>query len=171
MMMKASLLSSLAYRPRLLVLDEPFSGLDPLVRDEFIRGALEVSQQEHWTIFISSHDINEVEQLADQVGIIDGGRLKVAEPMEQLQARFRKIEVTLGADSAPPSVLPASWLEVARAGNLLQAIESRYAPEALERLRHDYFPAGQVAAKPMTLREIFVVLARQGRQQEKASAA
>ncbi len=68
MMMKAALLTSLPYRPKLLVLDEPFSGLDPLVRDEFIRGMLEVSQQSDWSIFISSHDINEVEQLADRVG-------------------------------------------------------------------------------------------------------
>src|ERR1022692_2662201 len=89
MLMKAALLASLAYRPKLLVLDEPFSGLDPLVRDEFIKGALEVSQQEEWTIFISSHDINEVEQLADWVGIIDTGRLNLAEPIADLQGRFR----------------------------------------------------------------------------------
>src|SRR5580704_966320 len=82
MMMKAALLTSLPYRPKLLVLDEPFSGLDPLVRDEFVRGMLEVSLQSEWTIFISSHDINEVEQLADRVGLIDGGRMLFAEPIE-----------------------------------------------------------------------------------------
>jgi hypothetical protein len=49
MRMKASLLSSLAYRPRLLVLDEPFSGLDVVVRDEFVRGVLELSEQERET--------------------------------------------------------------------------------------------------------------------------
>src|SRR3954471_10963506 len=86
MKMKAALLTSLAYRPRLLVLDEPFTGLDPLVRDEVIRGALEVSQQEEWTIFISSHDINEVEQLADWVGVIDAGRLNPAEPLATIEA-------------------------------------------------------------------------------------
>src|SRR5262245_10394043 len=60
MLMKAALLSSLAYRPKLLVLDEPFSGLDPLVRDEFIRGVLEVSATEQWTVLVSSHDIEEI---------------------------------------------------------------------------------------------------------------
>src|SRR5471032_3624619 len=50
MLMKAALLSSLAYRPKLLVLDEPFSGLDPLVRDEFIGGVLEVSAAGNWTV-------------------------------------------------------------------------------------------------------------------------
>ncbi len=67
MKMKAALLTSLAYRPRLLVLDEPFSGLDPLVRDEVIRGMLELTEQENWTVLISSHDIDEVERLADWV--------------------------------------------------------------------------------------------------------
>jgi ABC-2 type transport system ATP-binding protein len=64
MRMKAALLSSLAYRPKLVVLDEPFSGLDPLVRDEFIRGLLELTEQEGWTVFVSSHDIEEVQRLA-----------------------------------------------------------------------------------------------------------
>ena len=67
MLMKAALLSSLAYRPKLLVLDEPFSGLDPLVREEFVRGVLEVSAQGDWTVLVSSHDIEEVERLADHV--------------------------------------------------------------------------------------------------------
>ena len=65
MRMKAALLSSLAYRPRLLVLDEPFAGLDALVRDEFIQGILELAEEARWSVFISSHDIDEVERLAD----------------------------------------------------------------------------------------------------------
>src|SRR3954462_14577290 len=80
MLMKAALLSSLAYRPKLLVLDEPFSGLDPLVRDEFIRGVLEVSDAGEWTVLVSSHDIEEVERLADHVGLLEDGRLRLSEP-------------------------------------------------------------------------------------------
>jgi len=79
MKVKAFLLSSLAYRPRLLILDEPFGGLDPLVREEFVRGVLELAAQERWTIFISSHDIEEVERLADWVGFINDGRLELVE--------------------------------------------------------------------------------------------
>ena len=75
-LMKAALLISLAYRPRLLVLDEPFSGLDPLARDEFARGLLEASTAGDWTILVSSHDIEEVERLCDWIGIIDAGRLR-----------------------------------------------------------------------------------------------
>ena len=62
MKMKASLVSSLAYRPKLIILDEPFSGLDPLVRDEFIEGLLESAAGA--TIFISSHDLAEIESFS-----------------------------------------------------------------------------------------------------------
>ena len=79
--MKAALLASLAYRPDLVVLDEPFTGLDPLVRDELVRGLLEVSGERPWTVLISSHDIDEVERLADWVGFIKDGRLLFAEPV------------------------------------------------------------------------------------------
>jgi ABC-2 type transport system ATP-binding protein len=163
MMMKAALLSSLAYRPELLVLDEPFSGLDPLVRDEFIAGALEVSQQEKWTIFISSHDINEVEQLADQVGIIEGGRLTLAEPIEALLARFRRIEITGEASDLHVPSAPETWLEVEQAGNVMRGIETRFSPEKFEHYCRHRLRGATAIAKPMTLREIFVVTAREGR--------
>jgi ABC-2 type transport system ATP-binding protein len=169
--MKAALLSSLAYRPKLLVLDEPFSGLDPLVRDEFIRGILEVSQQSEWTIFISSHDINEVEQLADWVGLIDNGRMDFAEPIESLQARFRRMEVTLQGNEAALAASPASWLEAEREGNFVRIIESRYTEEQWARYRQDRFAGAEVTAKPMALREIFVALARVHRAQHAKPAA
>jgi ABC-2 type transport system ATP-binding protein len=171
MLMKAALLSSLAYRPKLLVLDEPFSGLDPLVRDEFIKGALEVSQQEEWTIFISSHDINEVEQLADWVGLIDAGRLSLAEPIATLQGRFRRIEVTAGGERLALAELPKTWLEVEREENFFRAIESRYADGRLEELRDGLLEGIEFTAKPMTLREIFVVLARVNRAEASRAAA
>ena len=171
MMMKTALLSSLAYRPELLVLDEPFSGLDPLVRDELIHGVLELSQQDKWTILISSHDINEVEQLADWVGLLDGGRLDFSEPIESLQARFRRVEVTLGAGATVPAEPPATWLEVERSGNLLRFVESRFLATTAEHYRLEFFDGAEAVVKPMTLREIFVVLARANRDRTAQSAA
>src|SRR3954471_4244089 len=90
MLMKAALLSSLAYRPKLLVLDEPFSGLDPLVREEFVRGVLEVSESGSWTVLVSSHDIEEVERLCDRVVLLDAGRKSLDETTDSLQSRFRR---------------------------------------------------------------------------------
>ena len=77
--MKAALLVSLAYRPELVVLDEPFSGLDPLARDELIRALLELTGEHNWTTLISSHDIDEVERLADSIAFIDKGRIVITD--------------------------------------------------------------------------------------------
>src|SRR5262249_2132011 len=71
--MKAALLSSLAYRPELVLLDEPFTGLDPVVRDELIGALLQACAERASTVFISSHDIDEVERLADWIGFIEDG--------------------------------------------------------------------------------------------------
>jgi ABC-type multidrug transport system ATPase subunit len=94
MRVKAALVSSLAYRPRILVLDEPFSGLDPVVRDDLVHGVLELAGQEQWTVFLSSHDLDEVERLVDTVGFLDAGSLVLCEPFADLHARFRRVEVT-----------------------------------------------------------------------------
>lgn len=167
MLMKASLLSSLAYRPKLLVLDEPFSGLDPLVRDEFIQGVLEVSEIGDWTVFISSHDINEVEMLCDWVGILNAGRLQLAEPVETIQARFRRIEVVLREATSVSIALPEHWVCFEQAGTLVRFIDKNFVAEKTEALCRERFPSAAVTAHPMSLREIFVALMRADRRQNK----
>jgi ABC-2 type transport system ATP-binding protein len=170
MTMKASLLSSLSYRPRLLILDEPFSGLDPLVRDEFVRGMLEVSQQEEWTILISSHDINEVEQLADRVGLIDSGRMQFSEPIEDLLRRFKRVEVTVGTSEPSLAAPPASWLELERVGNRVRFIDSAYTASGFESYCRDRFDGAEATASPMTLRDVFVALTKVNRARASTAA-
>jgi ABC-2 type transport system ATP-binding protein len=168
MLMKAALLSSLAYRPKLLILDEPFSGLDPLMRDEFVRGVLEVSALGEWTVFVSSHDIEDVERLCDHVGILENGRLKLSEPTEVLQGRFRAVELT----GAPPDATPpAGALEWGRSGNLTKFIAPGYAGEASEQAWRERYPGATIKVVPLTLREIFIAQARAGRPTAKVTAA
>jgi ABC-2 type transport system ATP-binding protein len=73
MRMKLALACALPFRPKLLVLDEPFSGLDALVREELVSGF--VQRADETTIFLSSHELDEVERLATHVAFIDAGRL------------------------------------------------------------------------------------------------
>ena len=161
MKMKAALLSSLAYRPRLVVLDEPFSGLDPLVRDEFIRGLLELAGEGGWTLFISSHDIDEVERLADRVAILDEGKLRVNETAESLQARFRKVVVNLPRAVPPIATPPPGWLHVETSGAHLQFIATDFKPGALEaEVRERLGAQAELTATQMTLREIYLAHAR-----------
>jgi ABC-2 type transport system ATP-binding protein len=160
MRMKAALLVSLAYRPRLLVLDEPFSGLDPVVREELVRGVLQIANQEHWSVFVSSHDMEDVERLADWVGFIDDGHLRLAEPASQLLARFRQIRVATADPVVVPDQPPSSWLQMETAPRAIRFVESAYHPGATEAQVRAVFPAADVESHPMTLRDIFVAIAR-----------
>jgi ABC-2 type transport system ATP-binding protein len=160
MRMKASLLTSLAYHPRLLVMDEPFTGLDPLVRDEVIRGLLELTGQEKWTIFISSHDIDEVERLADWVGIINAGKIHLAESAMSLQQRFRTVECVVPVGGRLPAT-PKAWLLPEMTEHSVQFVDSAYEAGASERRVAEVFPgATDVEVGEMSLREIFLALAR-----------
>ena len=163
-LMKAALLSSLAYRPRLVVLDEPFSGLDPLARDEFIRGLLELTEGENWTVFLSSHDISEVERLADRVAIINEGRLQLHESTADLQQRVRRITLAFADTPALPDNLPPAWLQPEPAGRLLRFTDTAWNDEATPALIAQHFPTATLQeAVPLTLRETFVTLSRQYR--------
>lgn len=160
MLMKAALLSALAYRPRLVVLDEPFSGLDPLVREEFTRGLLEVPEAGEWTMLISSHDIEEVERLCDRVALMSAGRLRLNESTESLQTRFRRVEVNLQGGAARLDTVPPGWLGMQREGERVSFVATDFAEGETEARCRDRFPEAAVTAHPMTLREIFVALAR-----------
>ena len=162
MKMKAALISALAYKPKLLVLDEPFSGLDPLVRDEFISGVLDVTESQSWTIFISSHDIDEVERLADWVGIIDQGSLKLVEEVEQLQDRFRKVELTLAAgDQGFTTDRPEQWILFKQQDRAVQFYDTDYHPDSSEQRIREYFPdCTNINLGEMSLKEIFIAFAR-----------
>ncbi len=162
MRMKAALISSLAYRPELLVLDEPFSGLDPLVREEFIDGMLELTGQESWTILVSSHDIDEVERLADTVAIINEGYLALCESVESLQARFRKVEVaTASKDSVLPNSPPSHWLHPKSAGRSIQFTDCNFEGAAGEKqIRELVADVDSVETHGMSLREIYLAMAR-----------
>ena len=165
MKMKVALVSSLAYRPQLLILDEPFSGLDPLARQEFINGVLEITENEHWTIFLSSHDIDEVDLLADWVGIIDKGQLKLSEETESLRARFRRIEMTL-ADAFPLDnhLVPKSWILPQADGRAVSFVESQYKEgESEPALRKMFLTLTNLHVQAMSLKEIFLIMAKQFR--------
>ncbi len=159
--MKAALLSSLAYRPKLVILDEPFSGLDPLVRDEFLHGLLELTETEGWSVFVSSHDIEEVERLADRVAIIDKGRIQLDETSESLLERFRTVEIVLEAEAALPASLPDTWINAKSVGRSVRYVDTSYQPDDQLAVIRKHFPSAlRHDAQPMTLREIFVALAK-----------
>jgi ABC-2 type transport system ATP-binding protein len=161
MKMKAALASSLAYHPKLIVLDEPFGGLDPLVRDQLIEGLLERATES--TIFISSHDLAEIESFASHVGYLDKGRLLFSEEMSSLVGRFREVELTFSAPpTLPPTHLP-NWMLLSSSGAVVRLVESRFDEERTRaEIRGAFGEVREIAFTPMTLRSIFLAMAKAG---------
>lgn len=163
MKMKAALASSLAYRPKLIVLDEPFSGLDPLVRDEFIEGLLESAGEA--TILISSHDLAEIESFASHVGYLERGRLRFSEEMTALSGRFREVEVTLDATPVLPANWPTTWLRPESSAAVVRFVESQFdEARTMAEVRKMFGEPRGIAITPMPLRSIFVTLAKAERR-------
>jgi ABC-2 type transport system ATP-binding protein len=163
MRMKAALASSLAYRPRLIVLDEPFTGLDPLVRDEFIEGLLE--NAEGTTILVSSHDLAEIESFSSHIGYLDKGRIQFSEEMTSLTERFREIEVTLSAPPTIPANWPATWMRPETSAAVVRFVETQFNQEQTPaEVRRLFVGVENVSVNPMPLRAIFVTLAKSGRK-------
>jgi ABC-2 type transport system ATP-binding protein len=158
--MKAALLASLAYRPELLILDEPFSGLDPLVRVELTEALLELPGERPWTVFLSSHDIEEVERLADVIGFIDRGRLVFAEPVESLLARFKLVEVVAREGDGPAAPMRPEWISQGVAGRTTRFVDTDHAAADASQRIAAAFPGADVRASEMSLRDILVALSR-----------
>lgn len=159
MKMLAALASSLAYRPELIVLDEPFSGLDALVRDEFIQALLE--HCENATVLISSHDLAEIETFASHVGFLDKGHLLFSEELQSLTAHFREVEIAFDTPPAATAPFPASWLSPESSGVMLRFVDSSYDTARLDAdIRQRFAAIRSVDVRPMPLRAIFVALAQ-----------
>lgn len=158
--MKAALLASLAYRPDLVVLDEPFTGLDPVVRDELIRGLVDVSSDRPSTVLVSSHDIDEVERLADWVGFMRDGQLEFAERVAALLGRFRLVEVVPAGDVVLDMPRVPHWLPRGTAGRTLRFIDTRHDDADAAARITTAFRGCDINTSPLPLREIFITLAR-----------
>ena len=153
MRMKTLLVGALSYRPKLLVLDEPLSGLDTLVRDEVVNGLLQ--QAADTTILISSHELAEIESFTTHVAFMQNGRLLLQESIERLQSRFREVNVTLSSVKELPQPLPAGWLLPTIEGHRLRFVASHYRGDAeLYQELAGHFGAVRMECEPLALRAI-----------------
>lgn len=156
---KAALAASLAYHPKLLFLDEPFSNLDVLVRDQLIETLLEAGPET--TVFLASHDLAEIENFATHVAYLHQGSILFTEEMSALSTRFREVEVVLENAAPLPSDLPPAWLNAAQAGIVVRYTDSHFDSAQHDAQIRQHFPqAREVNVQPMPLRSIFVALAK-----------
>jgi ABC-2 type transport system ATP-binding protein len=105
---RAGLLMALAHRPDLLVLDEPSSGLDPVVRRDILGAIIRTIADEGRTVLFSSHLLDEVERVADEVAILHKGRLLLTAPMDDIKDTHRRVTLRFGRPvERPPALVGA----------------------------------------------------------------
>ena len=105
---RMGLLLALAHRPELLVLDEPSSGLDPVVRRDILGAIIRTIADEGRTVFFSSHLLDEVERVADRVAIIHQGRIMLSASMDEIKDTHRRVTLHFGEPlERPPSLVGA----------------------------------------------------------------
>lgn len=105
---RAGLLVALAHRPDLLVLDEPSSGLDPIVRRDILSAIIRTVADEGRTVLFSSHLLDEVERVADQVTLLHAGRLVLSQPVDGLLASHRRVTLRFAEPQPAGLSLPGA---------------------------------------------------------------
>jgi ABC-2 type transport system ATP-binding protein len=151
---KLALLLALCRGAELLILDEATSGLDPAAAEEVLQALVGHVASEGATVFFSSHQIGEIEQIADHVAIVDRGRTIIEGALDDLRQAYRRIEFVFDSD-APAAPLTSPGIErVERKGRVLSVLARGEAEPIIEEAR----ALGSVSAemRSVTLREIFL---------------
>jgi ABC-2 type transport system ATP-binding protein len=137
---RAGLLAALAHRPELLVLDEPSSGLDPIVRRDILNAVIRTIAHEGRTVLFSSHLLDEVEEVADHVAMIRQGRVALSAALDDVKRSHRAVTVRFTDARPRPSDIPgvlrwdgagAEWTAVCRDARGLNAAVSVWGGQIL----------------------------------------
>ena len=165
MLAKLGLLLALAHKPELLILDEPTSGLDPLIREDFLESILRASGATPPTILFSSHHVDDVERIADVIGVIVGGQLVLHGPATSIRQNVRRIHAVLKDGCLPKVELEnAVWQKTARREWAVTVVAN--GEPCLEQVLSD--PAVESAeVQQLNLEQIFKDFARGDRDRQR----
>jgi len=151
---KLMLLLAISRGAELLILDEPTDGLDPVAIEDILREIVALAATSGTTIFFSSHQLSEVEQIADHIGIVDQGKMIVAGSLDDMKVRYQRLRVVFQNSIE----LPAHWedgvesvQQNGREASILVSCNS----EAIVR-QVQAIPGTVVEQFPVTLKEIFL---------------
>ncbi len=151
---KLALLLALCRGAELLILDEPTSGLDPAMTEEVLQALVAHVAGEETTVFFSSHQIAEVDQIADHVAIIDRGCAVVTGALDDLRESYRQIQLVFDGDAPQAAFGAPGVVRVRRKGRMLTVMSSGGTEEIVEEARA--LQPVSVEVVPVTLKEIFL---------------
>ncbi|PYQ50933.1 MAG: ABC transporter ATP-binding protein [Acidobacteria bacterium] len=151
---KLALLLALCRGAELLIVDEPTSGLDPAMAEEALQAVIAHVAGENMTVFFSSHQIAEVEQIADRVVIIDRGRIVMSGALDEIRESFRRIQLVFEGDAPQTEFRAPGVARVRRKGRVLTLL-ARGAPDSIVDEARALNPLS-VDISPVTFKEIFL---------------
>lgn len=151
---KLMLLLAISRGAELLILDEPTDGLDPVAIEDILREIVALAATSGTTIFFSSHQLSEVEQIADHIGIINQGKMIVAGSLDDMKVRYQRLRVVFQNSIE----LPAQWEDgvesVQQSGREASILVSRNSEAIVRQVQA--IPGTAVEQFPVTLKEIFL---------------
>ena len=150
---KLMLLLALSRGAELLILDEPTDGLDPAAVENVLRELVALAA-EGLTIFFSSHQLAEVDQIADHVSIIDRGVIVASDSLDDLKVRYRRLHIVFEKEPSAPVHWPSGVEHLRQEGRTVSILANRNLDEILEQARS--IPGASVEQFPVTLKEIFL---------------
>lgn len=166
----AAVLLALAARPRVLLLDEPAAGLDPLARRHLMTSIGDILREsDDLTVLYSTHIVSDVEPVADTVGFLDKGRLVASGSLEELGKEARLVQIIFSGNEVPEDFAIPNSRDIEVRGAVLRCVVTRYDSDAVEALaaRHQ----ARVQTFPMGLENLFVEVFGGHAQDAKEEAA
>jgi ABC-2 type transport system ATP-binding protein len=160
MKLKLGMVAALAAEPRLLLLDDPTSGLDLPTRRDFLENLVSEILESGTSLLFATHMVHELEGLTGRIGILEGGRLLVEEATETLQKQVRRIRVS-GRPEDLAGYPMESALTVSRKPGELEAVIWPRTERSLEKL--DFDPACSLIVEELSLEDIFLAFTRRSR--------
>jgi ABC-2 type transport system ATP-binding protein len=151
---KLMLLLAISRGADLLILDEPTDGLDPAAIEDVLRELVAIAASSGTTMFFSSHQLSEVELIADHIGIIDQGKMIVSGSLDEMKFQYQRLQMVF----ADPMKLPQQWVDgvesIRQEGRVVSILASRNADAIVS--QGQSIPGTVVERFPVTLKEIFL---------------
>jgi len=144
----------LAPQPELLILDDPTLGLDPVVRLDVLESVIDTIQRENRTILFSSHNLADVERLADRIGILEGGVLRADCRVDSFKAKVRRIRCVFPDGQPLDDLAVPGLLRIRRRGGEVIITLAQYEEQRLDQLRA--LGAHEAEVMDASLEELFV---------------
>jgi ABC-2 type transport system ATP-binding protein len=148
------LLLAMARGAELLLMDEPTSGLDPAMTEEVLQELAALSSDESVTVFFSSHQLAEVEQICDRVALIDQGRLVIEGNLDDLKAQYRRLLLVFDGD-APRELETLTGVDSLRLRGRTASLLAHEDVDGLVK-RVQRMGSLSVEVRPVALKELFL---------------